>query len=298
MRAIRVFSMPLEPRPDEAVLRSHFTLNYSTQLDKGRSPFRARSCSTKRSITVDHVRPRQADRNPDPRFKLAWTEKLCAWANSGACLESDPELVRIANVFANSDYDWTALVRELFTSPLVTYTSRTATTDKNGAPVAIARRAQLCATIGNRLGLADVCGLKQLQVGSCATDCPPRGNTVPSTATNLPSDGYSRGAVSALYVNDPDPFYPKLGRHLAPWWRTRSSTSWTARRSIRARIRRKPSATSFTVFLVRSSRDAAVQSVLGDHFDAAKAAGKTPTVALKSAFVLACISPYIVSIGQ
>jgi len=116
-------------------------------------------------------------------------------------------LQRVADVFASSNYDWNALVLALFTSPLVTYRSATLTTQTSGAPVAIARRAQLCETLSNRLGLTDVCGLQTLQVGSCATDCPRAGTTVPSISTNLPSDGYSRGAVSALYVNNPDPFY-------------------------------------------------------------------------------------------
>jgi len=52
----------------------------------------------------------------------------------------------------------------------------------------------------NRLGLADVCGLAAIQTGA-------GGRTVPAVATQLPNDGYSRGQVSALYVNDPDPFF-------------------------------------------------------------------------------------------
>jgi hypothetical protein len=214
-------------------------------------------------------------------------------------LASDPELIRVANVFAASNYNWNSLVHELFTSPLVTYTAGTATTQTNGAPVAIARRAQLCATLSNRLGLPDVCGLKALQAGSCATDCPPRGNTVPAIATNLPSDGYSRGAVSALYVNNPDPFYRSSVEQICALLADQvvdvsGGTSLFSSSDSKTAI----AAIAHQLMGLDSSRDTAPIGVLTDHYDAATAAGKTATVALKSTFTLACISPWVVSVGQ
>jgi hypothetical protein len=38
--------------------------------------------------------------------------------------------------------------------------------------------------------------------------------------------------------------------------------------------------------------------VLTDHFTAAQSSGKSATIALKSTFTLACISPWVVSVGQ
>jgi len=279
--------------------RSNFTLNYSTQLDAKQTAIPGTFLF---DDAVDHggtMYDLAKQIAIHPKFSVAWTQKLCAWANSGACLASDPEVIRIASVFASSNYNWNSLVHELFTSPLVTYSAATKTTETNGAPVAIARRAQLCATLGNRLGLPDVCGLQALQAGSCATNCPPRGNTVPAIATNLPSDGYSRGAVSALYVNNPDPFYRSSVEQICALLADQvvdvsggtslfsSSDSTTAIADIAHKL-----------MGLDASREAAPIAVLTEHYNAATGSGKTPTVALKSTFTLACLSPWVVSVGQ
>ena len=47
-----------------------------------------------------------------PRFALAWTQKLCYWANSSPCSENDPEFQRIAAAFESSGHKWKTLVRE------------------------------------------------------------------------------------------------------------------------------------------------------------------------------------------
>jgi hypothetical protein len=47
-----------------------------------------------------------------------------------------------------------------------------------------------------------------------------------------------------------------------------------------------------------SSRDTQAISILTSHYNSVSSAGKTPTVALKSTFVLGCLSPWVVSVGQ
>lgn len=285
--------------PMKRFFRSNFTLNYSTQMDPAQTAIPGTFLF---DDAVDHGST-MYDLGKQiaihAKFPLAWTLKLCAWANSGQCVATDPEVVRIAGVFKDSNYDWNTLVHELFTSPLVTYLAGTKTTQTNGAPVAIARRAQLCATLSNRLGLPDVCGLQTLQAGSCATDCPPRGATVPSISTNLPSDGYSRGAVSALYVNNPDPFYRSSVEQICaliadqvvdPMAGTALFSSSDSTKAIADIVH--------NLMGLDSSRDAQPISILTDHYNAATGAGKTPTIALKSTFTLGCISPWVVSVGQ
>src|SRR3989441_11269695 len=56
-----------------------------------------------------------------PDFPAAWTQKLCTWANSAPCLETDPEFVRVVGIFAGSNFSWSALTVELFSSPLASY---------------------------------------------------------------------------------------------------------------------------------------------------------------------------------
>src|SRR5450432_2387201 len=285
--------------PMKRFFRSNFTLNYSTQMDATQTAIPGTFLF---DDAVDHgstMYDLGKQISIHKQFKIAWTQKLCAWANSGPCLATDPELIRIAGVFASSNYNWNTLVHELFTSPLVTYTAGTKTTQTNGAPVAIARRAQLCATLSNRLGLPDVCGLQTLQAGSCATDCPPRGTTVPSISTNLPSDGYSRGAVSALYVNNPDPFYRSSVEQICALIADQVVDTTSGTPLFSSSDSTKAIADiAHNLMGLDSSRDAQPISILTDHYNAVTAAGKTPTVALKSTFTLACISPWVVSVGQ
>jgi hypothetical protein len=285
--------------PMKRFFRSNFTLNYSTQMDATQTAIPGTFLFDDAVDNGSTMYDLGKQISIHKQFKIAWTQKLCAWANSGPCLATDPELIRIAGVFASSNYNWNSLVHELFTSPLVTYSAGTKTTQTNGAPVAIARRAQLCATLSNRLGLPDVCGLKTLQAGSCATNCPPRGTTVPSISTNLPSDGYSRGAVSALYVNNPDPFYRSSVEQICALLADQVVDTMTGTPLFSSSNATQAIADmTHNLMGLDSSRDTAAIGVLTSHYSAATSAGKTPTVALKSTFTLACISPWVVSVGQ
>src|SRR5215831_2907734 len=64
-----------------------------------------------------------------PLFAPAWVQKLCTYANSSPCVETDPEFTRIVGVFQSSGYSWNALVAELMSSPLVTDATETQTAD-------------------------------------------------------------------------------------------------------------------------------------------------------------------------
>jgi hypothetical protein len=288
--------------PMRRYFRSNYTLNYSTQQD-----------STQTSVPGTFLFDSAVDTGPamanlgkqianHPEFPIAWTQKLCAWANSAPCSASDPELLRVAAVFSASNFNWNTLVHALFTSPLVTYASATASAQASGTPVAIARRVQLCTTLGNRLGLNDVCGLQALQIGSCSTNCPASGATVPNIAANLPSDGYSRGAVSALYVNDPDPFYRSSVEQICALLADKvvdvSTGTSLYSSSTPAAVTSSIADMVHNFMGLDSSRDSMPISILTSHDSAATSAGSTPTIALKSTFTLACLSPWVVSIGQ
>jgi len=107
--------------PMSRLFRSNLTLNYSVQQDKtqmAKTGLFAFGGVVDKGTTLFDLAKQIANH---PQFKTAWTRKLCEWANSGPCLGNDPEILRIADVFASHDYDWNALVRELFASPLITY---------------------------------------------------------------------------------------------------------------------------------------------------------------------------------
>jgi hypothetical protein len=262
-----------------------------------------------------------------PRFKTAWTLKLCGWANSGSCLASDPEVQRVAQVFAASNYNWNTLVHELFTSPLVTYASPTASALASGTNVPIVRRAQLCATLDSRLGLSDVCGynLIPLQFGSgggtsmlpsppfcncandpavppapCASSCLDPG-PIPPAAADLPADGYSRGIAQPLYIDGPDPFWRSSVEQICAYV---ADLVVDAGGSSPYSSATQASATTSIASIVHglmgldSSRDAQPISILTSHYTSAVAAGSTPTVALKSTFTAACLSPWVAAVGE
>jgi hypothetical protein len=280
--------------PMSRLVRSNLTLNYSAQQDPAQMArtgmFLFDGVIDKGTTLADLAKQIAAH----PRFKTAWTQKLCEWATSGACLATDPEIARIASVFASKNYDWNALVRELFTSPLVTYAAPTQTTETNGAIVPIARRAQLCAILDNRLGLTDVCGLGSIQTGA-------GGNTVPAIAAQLPSNGYSRGQVSPLFVNDPDPFFRSSVEQicaLAADMVVDAGASPSFSSASAASVATSIAAMAHSLMGLDKTRDAEPIAILKSHYAAAVAAGHKPTDALKSTFTAACTSPWVVTVGQ
>ena len=286
--------------PMRRYFRSNFTLNYGAQLDAAQTGVKGTFLFGGVTATGTTIPDLAAQIATHPRFKIAWTQKLCEWANSSACSESDPELQRVAQVFAARGYDWQALVQELFTSPLVTYAAPIASARQTGAPVAITRRAQLCATLDNRLGLGDVCGLGAIQTGA-------GGRTIPAVATQLPSDGYSRGQVSALYVNDPDPFFRASVEKICALAADRV-VDVAGGADAGAPPPQSPyssaqpdaaiAAMAHGLMGLPAGRDAEPIRILGQHYQAALAARKTATFALKSTFTLACTSPWVVSVGM
>ena len=71
-------------------------------------------------------------------------------------------------------YNFKTLVRELFSSPLVTAWASTATFVADGVTISVARRDQLCAALSNRLGKADLCEIAMpTPTGVTTRDQPP-----------------------------------------------------------------------------------------------------------------------------
>jgi hypothetical protein len=133
-----------------------------------------------------------------PLVASAWVQKLCYYATSQACDPKDPNFTAIVADFQNG-FSWPNLVRELFSSPIVTNASETPTADQNGVIVSVSRSDHLCATLNNRLGLDDVCALEQAVA--------PLNAVVPQIAPGLPSDGYGRGESVPQLPTQPTLFY-------------------------------------------------------------------------------------------
>jgi hypothetical protein len=235
------------------------------------------------------------------RFALAFTQKVCYYADSASCTESDPEFRRIVKVFIDSNYNFKTMLRELMSSPLVTSKSDTYTFQQRDVVVSVARKDQFCQELSNRLGISDVCGL---HVAFPFSNGFSQSNSTYTTAQAMnrlagamPADGFSRGSEVPVTLADPTLFY-------------RAATELVCEQVAAQVVDQNGSAYSSTNLM--ASFDTMVQKLIGyasgdpnyapalqilnDHYNEALS-GHTATQALQSTFSLACQSPTSVSIG-
>ncbi len=243
---------------------------------------------------LGQVTDSQVTGQPVNRFALATAQHLCFFANSAACEETDPEMRRVALAFQNANYDFKTLVRELFSSPLVTDWSSTATFTTDGVTISVARRDQLCAALSNRLGKPDLCEIAMPT---------PTGVT---TATNrlagsIPADAFSRGSQLPVTPPDPNLFY--------------RAASELVCEAVAAKVVDGPAATN--LYTSATGAMAAITDMVGkvmglppsdphyagalkalqDHYNGAVAARSTTTASLRSTFAAACQSPSSLALG-
>jgi hypothetical protein len=223
-----------------------------------------------------------------PQFAVAWAQKLCQWANSSACATDDPELMRVVEVFRQSQLSFRTLVRELFSSPLVTWRSRTATSDTQGQLVSIARYGHFCRALEHRLGVADPCG-----------DADPS-SAAHAVSVSIPADAFSRGK--------PDPILPTESNLFQ-----RSAVEALCARVADAVVDQEGLPVSVTTNDVAGAlatllrvlmniddadpRRTRLLGILQKHFDSARSSGADAKAALASTFTLACSSPTSAGVG-
>jgi len=228
-----------------------------------------------------------------PRFALAWVAKLHFWANSTQAREDDPEVLRIATAFQASSFDFKTLVRELFSSPLITLASVTKTTGENGVILSIARRDQYCAALSNRLGLPDVCGMTTTTKTSAQS-------TINSRAVLIPVDTYYRAYALPSLPTNPDLFFRQSVESMCQLISAQVvDANPGPSRYISTDINTALNDFVGTVMGLTPSdpRSAQALAILQDNYTAAKATGVTATDALRSTFTLACIAPSSVIVG-
>jgi hypothetical protein len=227
-----------------------------------------------------------------PLFAAAWTQRLCTYATSAPCNESDPEFVRLVGVFRDSRYSWPDLVRAMFASPIVTYLSETRTAATAGQPFPIARQEHLCALLSSRLGVTDVCGL---DVATNSSDVSPVARTL---ATSWPSGQYSRGNALPSLAVAPSPLLrgglENLCADLATLYVDRAAPGGFASDDPPAAVH----AIVTRLMGLTGARIAGPEAILRNHYTEALAGGATPTEALQSTFTLGCLSPYVAGVGQ
>lgn len=288
--------------PTRSILASSWSWNYHQQLDSAYASqpglFAFRGVVNQNIKSIDDFAATLASH---PYFASAWVQKLCYYANSSPCVATDPVFAQIVKDFQASNYNWNTLVRELLSSPIITNASQTVTAQTNGEVVAVARRDHLCAAIDARLGFTDVCGL------SATTPRQYSNSTIPQVAAGLPSDGYGRGSVAPVLPNQPTLFFRAGTENICEALAEVTIDPPKKNAVVGAKTWSSSDPTSaigdfvgIVMDLVPSDpRYAQAQQILTDHFDQAKSqAGITPTAALQSTFVAACLAPSAVSIGM
>lgn len=227
-----------------------------------------------------------------PLYPTAWAQKFCEYANSGDCSADDPELMRIGEAFKAGGYKLKALIRETFSSPVVTFATATRTSDEFGPAVGIARREVFCQRLTERLQIPDACNLAgQNPLGNAV-------RTSPKLALGVPNAGFARGEPRAILPRDPNLFFSngteKLCTTLANGLIGVGTPKW-------APAQKEVAFDDFVGIIMgvppSDPRATPLRALLSSHYDEAIAAKAKDTDALRSTFVVACSSPLGVSSG-
>lgn len=241
---------------------------------------------------LKQVTDEQVTGNVISRFALEMTQKLCFFANSSKCEETDPEMRRIAKAFEDSSFKFDVLVQELFSSPLVTNAASTQTAEKNGATISIMRRDQFCQSLSNRLGVKDICDI-QTPTPTGVTSAMNR------LAGALPADAFSRGVAAPVTPSDPSLFFRAASELLCEAVAVKVVDSGASAKFMSSNVATAVEGLVSTIMGVPPSdpQHAAAVTVLTAHFNDAKTGGATATNAMRSTFSAACQSAPSLALG-
>jgi hypothetical protein len=286
--------------PTRSILQATYSYGYGPQDDAGLAAQKGLFAFQGVIANVSSVDDLASTLAQHPAFATAWAEKLCYYVNSQKCATDDPEFQRIVGDFKSSSYSWSTLVRELVSSPITTYATETKTADEVGELVALTRRDQLCSLLSVRLGLTDACQLSP----ASSNGGPP--TTIQLVAGGLPSDGYGRGQPIPVLPNVPSLFYragtENMCSAIADELVDVASGSQIAGATQYSSSQAAAAITSLVTNLMglpaSDPRAPQMTTILQSHFSSAVGAGANPTDALKSTFILACLSPSVVGMGM
>ena len=224
-----------------------------------------------------------------PDFARAWVQKLCFFANAEACPEESEEFTAVVNRFEESNLDFAVLVRELFSSSLVTNAGCMAEPG-TGHNRSISRRDQFCAQLSNRLGIQDICGLDTLPLARSTLQ-----RNMATAVASVPVDTFGRGEPDPINIAETGLFTRATREVVCTTVAERAFGAVfgemgrdEALRAMVSRVMGLPE---------NDPRHPGAFWILEDHVVDGVALGETERVALQSALVLACMSPGIAGVG-
>jgi hypothetical protein len=245
------------------------------------------------------------DSSSDPavsQFAISFAQKLCYFADSAACSQDDPEFRRVAKAFQDANFDFMTLIREMFSSPLVTDLASTKTFTDRNIDVSILRRDQLCASLSNRMGIPDLCALHVAFPFSSGFGADQNTTVAAQRAAfqiagSLPADGFSRGSEIPVTPATPTLFFRAASEMLCENVAAVVVDTTGSRYSSTALDTAIPDmVVTIMGYPPSDSHYASALQILQAHY-AEALPGNTATNALRSTFSLACQSPTSLAFG-
>lgn len=215
-----------------------------------------------------------------PDFASGWTQKLCYWANSQPCSEKDPEFLRVAQAFADSSFNFKTLLVELLSSPLVTGAEFSESFRTSEPFVSITRKQHLCQLLSVRLGVADACAVAA------------------SFAGLVPEDEFSRGSAEPVQTAVTGLFHYAAAEKLCAKLATKliGNGAGVPFPTTTPELALDTFVEKLMGLDAGHPRHDVVRASLGQHFESAKTSSNALT-ALRSAFIVACVSPEVQAVG-
>lgn len=276
----------LDPMRD--FYRASFSNHYSQQLDPERAELQGEFIFGEVQASGVGVGALGDILAQHPDFPGAWAQKLCWFANGEACPEGD-EFDRVVDAFVDADYDFRILLRELFSSPLVT--GRECLPEGgSGTRAMITRRSTFCHELSVRLGIDDICSL-----GTHLEDASTLQRDVATAAASVPDDAFSRSVVEPIIIAETG-LFTRANREAACDIVAQDGYALAFGELSRdevvdalvARVMGLPPS---------DERHDAAREILDDHVSDAMDRGETELVALQSAMALACMAPGSTGVG-
>lgn len=274
--------------PMRDFFRQSYSASYGEQHDQARQDLQAAFLFRGvRDETKRGVRGLAELLSQHPDFPKAWVQKLCYYTNSGPCPEG-AELDRIVRRFVDSGYDFRAMQRELYASPLVT--NAECFEGRAGLAPSIARREQFCSALSARLGINDVCALETPSRQRSALQ-----RQVLSAIVSIPADTVSRGETAPITIAETGLFIRATREVIC---HRIGEAAFDARFGGRSReVAIKEMVEGLIGLPASDPRHGEMIEILTTHVVDARATGANERDALRSALALSCLAPSLAGVG-
>ena len=215
-----------------------------------------------------------------PRFSTAWVQKVCLFANSTPCDEEDEHFIAIRDRFRDQGHRFLPMLIEVLSSPLVT---GTLITERRSTPlISITRRDHLCALLGQRLNDPQVCQRRR----------------VASVLGLIPNDDYVRGATDFTQPALSSAFSFAAAQSVCE---AISSSVVTRTSDFLPVSDPEGSMEKMVTYLMSipesNERHGEILGAFQQHYQALRDSNVGAQNALRSVFVMACLSPDVMGVG-